>query len=75
MKRHLTTIDLPHATLRVVGAILEVAGFTLGTVGGGWAQMEREGKISNEESTELAKKMGAVVFDFDIQDVDCEEDS
>ena len=70
MKQTITTINLPHNTLRLVGELLEQKGFELGTVGGGYAQMELEGTLTNEERTELTAKMAAIVFEFLEEDVD-----
>ena len=73
--RKLTTIDLPHKTMAVVSDILEGAGFTVGTVGGGYCEVEREGEISDEEAAKLTTKMAAAVFSFEVQDLeDNEED-
>lgn len=60
-----TTIELSHAALRAVGEILKKAGFKLGTVGGGYGEMEREGEISTEEVTSLRLRMAEVLFTFD----------
>lgn len=68
--RKLTTIDLPHRTLHVVGKLLESAGFTLGTVGGGYGEMEREGSITDEEKRELTVKMAELAFVFVEQDIE-----
>ncbi len=69
----LTTITLTHGSLRIVGHILEEAGFELGTVGGGEATMERAGEISSSEEAELCRKMGEVLFSFSVEDL--EDDS
>lgn len=69
MVRKLTTLDLPHGALKVVGGILQDAGFTLGTVGGGYGEVEREGEISDEEVATLTQKMAAELFEFCIQDL------
>ncbi len=68
--RKLTTIELPHGSLRVVGPLLQQAGFTLGTVGGGHGQMEREGTLTDDEQRELKTKMGELLFLFEIQEID-----
>lgn len=72
-ERKLTTIDLPHGVLQVVGDILQKAGFTLGTVGSGYGMMEREGDISEEEKSKLIKAMSAELFEFDVQDLEEDE--
>lgn len=66
----LTTITLSHGALSVVGHVLEEAGFTLGTVGGGEGTMERDGAISDAEAAELSAKMGEALFFFTIEDLE-----
>ena len=66
----LTTIDLPHACVEVVGGILKEAGFTIGTVGSGMVQLEREGAISGAETNRLVKLMGEAMFEFDTDEFD-----
>jgi hypothetical protein len=70
MTRQITTINLPHSVLEEVGHILAGAGFTLGTVGGGYGQMELDRAISEEEATDLTEQMGRVLFQFDVEDLD-----
>ncbi len=65
-----TTIELPHGALREVGKILEKAGFKLGTVGGGYGEMEREGEISAEEMASLRLQMAEALFTFYTYDSD-----
>ena len=69
MKR-ITTIDLPHKILERVGKLLEQKGFVLGTVGGGYGQMELDGTLTDEERTDLTSKMAAIVFEFEEYDPD-----
>ena len=71
-ERKLTTIELPHGVLSQVGHILEAAGFKLGTVGSGMGEMERDGEIGNKEAAELSRKMGEVLFGFEVQDINPE---
>jgi hypothetical protein len=70
----LTTINLPHGTLEHVGELLKLKGFTLGTVGGGYGQMELEGTLTDEERTDLTARMAAIVFEFEEQDLDEENE-
>jgi len=74
-ERKLTTIDLPHKCLERVGGILEDAGFTLGTVGGGYAEMEREGEITETEKQRLIREMAACVFQFETSDIEDDDAS
>ena len=73
-ERKLTTIDLPHKALEVVGPILVEAGFTLGTVGGGYGQMEREGEISEDEKKILTAAMAEELFVFDSEELEDEDE-
>jgi hypothetical protein len=70
----LTTIDLPHRVLETVGHILAEAGFTLGTVGSGMAQMERGNEISDEEAIELSHKIGEALCCFEVEELDEDEE-
>lgn len=74
-ERKLTTIDLPHGALRIVGPILDAAGFTLGTTGGGMAEMERDGAISEDEKKTLIAAMAEELFDFDVQTLEDDDES
>ena len=68
--KQITTIDLPHNTLKRVGKLLEQKGFVLGTVGGGYGQMELQGTLTDEEKIDLTSKMAAIVFEFEEYDPD-----
>lgn len=67
--RKLTTIDLPHKALEIVGPILVEAGFNLGTTGTGFGEMERDGEISDDEAKILVAAMAEELFDFCVQDI------
>ena len=66
----LTTIELPHGALRQVGHILKGVGFALGTVGGGVAQMERDGELTPEELASLRTQMAEILFEFVVEDLE-----
>lgn len=71
-KRMLTIIDLPHRVLEQVGGLLTSKGFSVGTVGGGYAMMELEGTLTDQEKADLITTMAAIVFEFD--EVEVEDD-
>jgi hypothetical protein len=68
-ERKLTTIGLPHKVLEIVGPILVEAGFQLGTVGGGYGEMERDGEISEDEKKILTAAMAEELFCFEVQEI------
>jgi len=70
----LTTINLPHKTLRLVGEVLEKAGFKLGTVGGGYAQMELVGVLTDEQRRELTAEIAEIAIEFFEEEVEDDED-
>ena len=74
MTRKLTTIDLPHGVMRIVGPILQAAGFCVGTTGGGMCEMERDGEISEDEKRILTAAMSDELFDFEVEDLEEEEE-
>lgn len=74
MARKLTTIDLPCKVIDEVGQILEAEGFTVGTSGSGRLEMEYDGLLSEEKKQDLIARMAAIVFEFDEQDLDDEEE-
>lgn len=71
---YLTSIDLPHAVADEVNDILIGAGFTVGTIGGGYCSFERVGtKITENEMKRLVDEMAGALFQFEYEDLDDNE--
>lgn len=74
MARKLTTIDVHSSVAREIHPILEAEGFTVGTTGSGRVEFERDGLLSEDKKQDLITRMAVIVFAFDEQDLDDDED-
>jgi len=68
-KRFMTTIELGHRALDVVGPVLEKVGWVSAGAGGGSGIMQIEKRFTSLEIAALRVTLGEALFDFDVQEI------